>query len=484
MNDFAPIQTPLLINGVQIHSHERAKHQPVTNPATGGIIGQVTHATPADLDAAVHAAQAAFDGWRNRTPQARGQILVEAARLLRQRADDIARLVTAEVGKPHAQGHKEAIVAAETLEWFAEQGKRIYGHLLPGRHEGVQFSVMQAPIGVAVALATWNFPVINAARKIGAALGAGCTCVYKPDELAPASGSVVAQALVDAGLPPGVLAIVFGEPAQVSAHLLACPQVRKLSFTGSIPVGRQLMALAAQHAIRCTMELGGHAPVIVCKDADVDAVARQAVASKFRNAGQVCVAPTRFLVAEPLFPRFVRSFTRYTRQMRVGNAALADVDMGPLIHERRRQAVHALVEDAVEQGASLLTGGSHLPGPGWFYQPTVLSQVPLSARAMIEEPFGPVALINPYRSLDEAIEEANRLPFGLAAYAFTNHCAWAQAIKERVEAGMLAINSFVISRVDAPFSGIKDSGQGAENGIEGIQDYLVTKSVSETHPLS
>ncbi len=466
------------IDGEYLQGTQRPSQQRL-NPATNASLGTLYHATPEELDHALASAEQTFAAWRDTTPQQRGTFLIEAARLLRKRVEEIAHDVTLEVGKPLAQGRKEAIIAAETLEWFAEEGKRVYGRILPGSHEGVYFSVTRAPVGVVVGLATWNFPVINAARKIGAALAAGCTCIYKPDELAPSAGIRVAQALVDAGLPAGVLNIVFGDPASVSSHLLSSPVVRKLSFTGSVPVGRHLMKLAAERSIRTTMELGGHAPVIVCADTNIEAVAKMAATSKFRNAGQVCVAPTRFFVERPVFNKFVQAFRGATAAQRVGDGLDESIDMGPMIHERRRSSVHALIEDAVGSGAQLECGGHYIDGPGYFYEPTVLSSVPQTARIMSEEPFGPVALINPFDTVESVVDEANRLPFALAAYIFTNDTFRTRYFKDHIEAGMLAFNSFMISRVDAPFSGIKDSGLGAENGIEGLEAYLTTKSISE-----
>lgn len=468
----------LLIAGEFVAATRTA--EPVINPANGQILATVPHATPADLDAALDAAQRSFGPWRTETPQERGRILKRAADLLRVRADAIARLVTQEVGKPLAEGRWEAAVAADTLEWFAEEGRRAYGRVLPARQGKTRFSVVKEPVGPVAAFAPWNFPVVNAARKIGAALAAGCPCILKPAEEAPAAALAVGRALLDAGLPPGVLSIVFGVPAEVSSHLIASRVIRKLSFTGSIPVGRHLMKLAVDRGQRTTMELGGHAPVIVCDDADVDAVLDQAVVSKFRNAGQVCVSPTRFYVQRRIYDRFVEGFAARAEALKVGDGLDERSQMGPLIHERRRAAVAALVDDACAAGGRLAAGGRPMDGPGFFYRPTVLAGVPETAHIMNEEPFGPVAIVNRFDELDSALASANRLPYGLAAYGFSASAAQVTRLGDELEAGMVGLNSFSISVADTPFLGVKDSGHGAENGIEGLEACLVTKLISQT----
>ena len=470
----------LIIDGKLLPRGSDGQEQDVLNPADGSRLGRLPLACADDLDQALRSAQRAYPGWRAAGPIARGVILKRAADLLRQRIDLIASCMTQEVGKPLPESRIEAAMAADTLEWFAEEGRRAYGRVLPARSGDTRFMVVKEPVGVVAAFAPWNFPAVNAARKLGAALAAGCPCILKPAEEAPASALAVGRALVDAGAPPGVVAIVFGVPAEVSSHLLASRIVRKVSFTGSVPIGRQIMKLAADGGQRTTMELGGHAPVIVFDDVDLDRVLDAAVATKFRNAGQVCVSPTRFLVHQRVYDRFVEGFGERTRALRIGNGLLDGVRMGPLAHDRRVQAVASLVDDAVSAGARLITGGRRITGPGNFYEPTVLADVPLAARAMNEEPFGPVALIRPFTDMDEALQEANRLPFGLAAFAFTDSARRLGQLSDQIQAGMLALNSFTLSIPDTPFLGVKDSGHGAENGIEGLEACLVTKLVSQT----
>ncbi|HEY8358502.1 MAG TPA: NAD-dependent succinate-semialdehyde dehydrogenase [Ramlibacter sp.] len=469
-------QPELLIAGRFVASGSDA--MPVLNPASGETLARLPLAGPQELDAALEAAQRTSAAWRARPPVERGRYLKQAAKLLRERAGAIARLVTLEQGKPLAQSHAEITMAADTLEWFAEEGRRAYGRAIPGTHGGVRYVVHKEPVGPVASLAPWNFPVTNAARKIGAALAAGCTCIHKPAEEAPASALAVARALVDAGLPEGVLSVVFGTPAEVSQHLIASPVIRKVSFTGSIPVGQHLMQLAASRGIRTTMELGGHAPVLVFDDADVDAVLDLSVPRKFANAGQICVSPTRFFVHDRIFDRFAEGFRRRTLSIEVGNGLDPRVQMGPLAHGRRLPAVQELVDDATARGARLLAGGRRIAGPGNFFEPTVLADLPAGTRLMNEEPFGPVALLNRFDDAEAAIAEANRLPFGLAAYAFTRSLATAQLASEALQAGMVGINNFKISLPDTPFGGVKESGHGAENGNEGLEACLVTKLVA------
>jgi succinate-semialdehyde dehydrogenase/glutarate-semialdehyde dehydrogenase len=338
---------------------------------------------------------------------------------------------------------------------------------------------MKVPVGPVASFAPWNFPVGNPARKLGAAIGAGCSCILKPAEETPASGMAVIQALLDAGLPAGVAQLVFGVPDQVSTHLLASPVIRKLSFTGSVPVGKHLSRLAAANMQRTTMELGGHAPVLVFEDADLDKVLRLMVAGKYRNAGQVCVSPTRFYVQSSIYPGFVRRFTEGAAAIRVGNGLDAGVHMGPMANPRRPEAIAALVEDALAQGATLNTGGQRIDGPGFFFEPTVLSDIPDSARIMNEEPFGPVALLNPFDDYDDAIAKANRLPYGLAAFAFTGSADTALRVGDDIEAGMVGVNTNMIAGPDAPFQGLKESGHGSEDGPEGLEACLVTKTIHQ-----
>ena len=470
-------QTPQLLIGGRWIAHTD-NSIPVVDPASGEVLAQLPIAGAAELDEALEAARSAFPSWSSRPPVERGRILKKAAELLRERSAAVAQLVTREQGKPLAQSQGEITMAADTLEWFAEEGRRAYGRAIPGVHGGVRYVVHKEPIGPVASLAPWNFPVTNAARKIGAALAAGCTCIHKPAEEAPSSALAVARALVDAGLPEGVLSVVFGTPAFVSEHLLASPIVRKLSFTGSIPVGQHLMQMASARGIRTTMELGGHAPVVVMDDVDLDPVLDLCVARKFANAGQICVSPTRFFVHEKIFDRFVEGFRRRSAGLKVGSGLDPSVQMGPLAHRRRPPAIQDLVDDAGGCGARVLAGGRRNPGPGYFFEPTVIAELPTRARLMNEEPFGPVALINSFSDLDSAVREANRLPFGLAAYAFTRSLATANYLAGALQAGMVGINNFRISLPDTPFGGVRESGHGAENGVEGLDACLVTKLVS------
>lgn len=469
----------LLIDGEWLRGDGR-RTQAVVNPATEAVLGQLPLATAADLDRALAAAERSYPVWRAMAPLQRGKILHRAADLLRERGESIARIATMEEGKTLAETRVELNISAEIFDWYAEEGRRAYGRVLPQRAAGVRMTVVKEPVGPVAGFAPWNFPLGNPARKLGAALAAGCTCIVKPAEETPGSALEVARALVDAGVPAGVIAVVFGVPAEISAHLLGSPIIRAISFTGSIPIGKQLAGLAAQGMKRTTMELGGHAPVLVFDDVDVDAVLDLAVAAKYRNAGQVCVSPTRFYVQQGIYDRFVLGFAQRAKALAVGDGLDAKHRMGPLAHDRRLPAVDALIKDAVQHGAKLQAGGERLPGKGYFYAPTVLSDIPESARIMNEEPFGPVAVINPFTDFDDVIRKANRLPYGLAAYAFTQSARRVNLLGEQIEAGMIGINSFTIAVADAPFGGVKESGHGSEEGIEGLEACLVTKFITES----
>jgi succinate-semialdehyde dehydrogenase / glutarate-semialdehyde dehydrogenase len=469
----------LLIDGKKLTGEGR-RTVPVINPATEEILGHLPLASSADLDRALSAAQRAWPIWRATPPQQRGRILRKAAELIRERGDAIARLATLEEGKPLAEARVELVVAADIFEWYAEEGRRAYGRVLPQRVPGMRMTVVKEPVGPVAGFAPWNFPLGNPARKIGSALGAGCSVIMKPAEEAPACALAIAQALIDAGLPDGVMQVVFGVPAEVSAHLIASPVIRAVNFTGSIPVGKQLTALAAAGMKRTTMELGGHAPVLIFDDVDVDAVLDMSAVSKFRNSGQVCVSPTRFYVHEAIYDRFAAGFAERAKNWRVGNGMEDGIRMGPLAHSRRRPAVSSIIDEAVASGAKLLAGGHTLPGKGYFYAPTVLGDVPESARIMNDEPFGPVAVLSRFRDFDEVIQKANRLPYGLASYAFTQNARRVNLLGEQIEAGMLGINSFTIAAPEAPFGGVKESGHGSEEGTEGLDACLVTKFITES----
>ena len=469
----------LFIDGQKLKGEGR-QTRPVINPATEEVLGHLPLATSADLDRALAAADRAWPVWRAMGPQQRGKILRKAADLLRERGDAIARLAALEEGKALAEARIELNITAEIFDWYGEEGRRAYGRVLPQRTAGVRMTVVKEPVGPVAGFAPWNFPLGNPARKLGSALGAGCSVIVKPAEETPACALAVAQALTDAGVPAGVIAVVFGVPDAVSKHLIGSPVIRAITFTGSIPVGKQLAQLAAAGMKRTTMELGGHAPVLVFDDVDVEAVLELSAVSKFRNAGQVCVSPTRFYVHEAIYDKFAAGFAARAKSWSVGNGLDDGVRMGPLAHERRRPAVAALIDEAVQSGAKLLAGGHELPGKGYFYAPTVLGNVSTAARIMNEEPFGPVAVLAPFTDFDEVIKQANRLPYGLAAYAFTQSARRVNLLGEQVESGMLGINSFNIAAPEAPFGGVKESGHGSEEGIEGLEACLVTKFITES----
>lgn len=471
-------QPQLFIGGEWIGSKDRSGED-VLNPANGEALAELPHATTQDVDRAAMAASEAFDGWRRTPALARARIIRKAADLLRERTERIALSLTLEQGKPLAQSRIEVIAAAEILDWCADEGRRTYGRIVPASVPGHQWSVLRQPVGPVAAFTPWNFPLIIPARKIGSALAVGCTMVMKPAEETPVSVNEIARAFEDAGLPDGVLNIVHGIPGEVSEQLINHPAIRKITFTGSTAVGAQLAAMAAKAGVkRCTMELGGHAPVLVCEDADVDLAVKTMMQAKFRNAGQICIAPTRFFVHDRVHDSFADSFTKATQALVTADGMDPKSEMGPLAHDRRVPAVETLVHEAVDQGAKLATGGERIGNAGYFFQPTVLTDVPDNARIMNEEPFGPVATITRVASLDDAITQANRLPFGLASYAFTGSTHTAARLSDEVEAGMLGINNTFISMPETPFGGVKQSGYGSEGGIEGMDPYLVTKTVS------
>jgi succinate-semialdehyde dehydrogenase/glutarate-semialdehyde dehydrogenase len=452
---------------------------PVHNPATGQVIGQVAHAGPAELDEAVAAAQRGFATWRTMQPAERSKIMRKAAGLLRERSATIARLMTQEQGKPLAEATGEVGAAADIIEWFAEEAFRVYGRIVPSRSQpALRQMVLKDPVGPVAAFTPWNFPINQVVRKVGAALAAGCSMIVKGPEETPASPAELVRAFADAGLPPGVLGLVYGNPAEISGTLIPHPVIRKITFTGSTMVGKQLAALAGQHMKRVTMELGGHAPVIVCDDADVELAVRSAGAGKFRNAGQVCIAPTRFLVHRSLAGDFAAELARHAERLRVGDGLHEGTQMGPLANPRRLKAMVELTEDAVGRGARLLAGGERLGQTGNFWRPTVLADVPLDARLFNEEPFGPVAAIRAFDDLDEAIAEANRLSFGLAGYAFTRSLKNADRLARGVEVGMLWMNMAALPSAEMPFGGIKDSGYGSEGGPEALEAYLNVRAVA------
>lgn len=468
----------LFINGQWIDSSSK-RTLPVINPATEEVIGHIAHANEQDLHAAVVAVQKGFAVWRETSAFQRSKIMRRAADILRERAGDIAQLITLEQGKPLAESKAETLGAADTIDWFAEEARRTYGRLVPARVPGAYQMVIKEPVGPVAAFTPWNFPLNQVVRKLSAALAAGCSIIVKAPEETPASPAELIRAFADAGIPEGVINLVYGIPSEISEFLISHPVIKKISFTGSTPVGKQLAALAGQHMKRATMELGGHAPAIVFDDADIDAAAKQLAIAKFRNAGQVCVAPTRFLVQKGVFDAFVDKFITAVSLIKVGIGSEPGATMGPVANKRRIPALEALIKDAVEHGAQLRVGGKRIGDKGYFFEPTVLTNIPLSARAMNEEPFGPLALINSFETLDEVITEANRLPYGLAAYAYARSAHTKHALATRVESGMLTMNHLGLTLPEVPFGGIKDSGYGSEGGTEAIEAYVNTKFVTQ-----
>lgn len=450
----------------------------VLNPATGEEIGRVAHAGRVDLDRALEAAQRGFETWRDMTPADRSKIMRRAAGLLRERADEVARTLTREQGKPLVEAKGETMAAADIIDWFAEEGFRVYGRLVPHRSRmSTRQMVIKDAVGPVAAFTPWNFPVNQVVRKISAGLAAGCSLIVKAPEETPASPAALIKAFQDAGLPEGVLGLVYGEPAEISEYLIASPIIRKITFTGSTPVGKLLASLAGKHMKRVSMELGGHAPVIICEDADLALAVRTVGGAKFRNAGQVCISPTRFLVHNSIKAEFADALAKLAEGIKVGDGLADGTQMGPLANPRRLSAMAEFQEDALAKGATLLTGGNRIGDVGNFWAPTVLTDVPLEARLFNDEPFGPVAGIRGFDRLEDAIAEANRLSYGLAGYAFTRSLANADLLTRRVEVGMLWVNTPAAPSAELPFGGVKDSGYGTEGGPEAVDNYLNTRTV-------
>lgn len=466
----------IYINGSWRRGEGRDIHN-VVNPATGAVIAELPLATAADLDEALDATAKGFAHWRAVDVNERAAILHKVAGLIRERAEDIALLLTTEQGKPLAEARTEVLSCASQFDYFAEEAKRSYGRVLV-RPTGQRSLVLKQPVGPVAAFSPWNFPVNLMCKKMAAALAAGCSIIAKPPEETPHCTSAIMQCVIDGGVPGHVAQLVYGVPDMVSRHLIASPVIRKVSFTGSVPVGKHLLKLAADGVKRTTMELGGHAPVLVFDDCDLEKAIKLSSTQKFRNAGQVCISPTRFYVQEGIYDRFIAGFAEATKKVQMGNGLDASTIMGPLANDRRPPAIEKLVRDATDKGAKLLAGGERGEG-GYFYQPTVLADVPMTADIMTDEPFGPVALIRPFKDFDEAIAQANRLPFGLAAYAFTENARQANLVADALDTGMVGLNSFVISMPDAPFGGVKESGFGSEGGPEGLDSYYVTKAVHQ-----
>lgn len=469
--------TQLMINNQWCDAAD-GKTMAVLNPATGAEIGRLAHASVVDLDRALVAAAAGFEVWRKTPAVDRGRIMRKAADLVRARADAIAALMTAEQGKPLAEAKGETLMSTEVIEFFAEEGRRVYGRIVPPRSMNTQNHVYKDPVGVVAAFTPWNFPINQIARKLCGALATGCSIIVKAPEETPASPAAFIQCFIDAGVPAGVIGLVYGNPAEISGYLIPHPTVRKITFTGSTPIGKQLAAMAGLHMKRCTMELGGHAPVIVADDADIMMAVKGAAASKFRNAGQVCIAPTRFLVHNSIKAEFNKAVLEFTAKITVGDGSEASSTMGPLANARRVTAMQDLTANAIQSGAKLLTGGERIGTVGNFFAPTVLDDVPLTADIFNNEPFGPIVSVHGFDSLEAMIAEANRLPFGLAGYAYTQSLKNAHLLSRELQVGMLWMNQGAMAWPELPFGGLKDSGYGSEGGPEALEAYVNTRMVS------
>ncbi|WP_338616159.1 NAD-dependent succinate-semialdehyde dehydrogenase [Pigmentiphaga sp. CHJ604] len=468
----------LYIDGEFIQGGDR-REQDVINPATQEVLGKLPHASRADLDRALAAAQRAFESWKKTSPLERSRILRKVAELARERAQDIGRNLTLDQGKPLAEAVAEIMTCSEHAEWHAEECRRIYGRVIPPRNPAVRQFVVREPVGVCAAFTPWNFPFNQAIRKVSAAVAAGCTIILKGPEDTPSAVVAMAQLFHDAGLPPGVLNIVWGVPSEISTYLIESPIVRKISFTGSVPVGKQLSALAGAHMKRTTMELGGHSPVLVFDDADVEPAAEMLARMKIRNAGQVCISPTRFYVQEKAYDKFVARFADTIASIKVGDGLGKGVEMGPLAHERRLMAMETFLDDASQRGGRVVTGGSRMGEKGYFFSPAVVTDIPDDSKLMTEEPFGPIAPVTRFKTIEEVLKRANSLPFGLASYVFTNSLKTATAVSNGLEAGMVNINHFGVALAETPFGGVKDSGLGSEGGVETFDGYLVTKFITQ-----
>lgn len=471
-------ETQLFINGVWRNSSNGSRLE-ILDPATDEIVGYVSSAAIPDLDEALAASSAGFDMWKATPAIDRSGIMRRAAAHLRESAETTAVHMTTEQGKPLAESRMEVMAAAEIIEWFAEEARRSYGRLIPARAAGVTQMAMKEPVGPVAAFTPWNFPINQTVRKLSAALAAGCSIIIKGPEETPAAPAALVRAFEKAGIPAGVVGLVYGDPAMISEHLIASPIIRKISFTGSTAVGKHLAALAGRHMKKTTMELGGHGPCIICADTDVKAAADLLARAKFRNAGQVCISPTRFLVEAPVFDEFLDHMTKAAKSIKVGSGLEEGVQMGPLANRRRVSAIEELLADAVALGANITAGGARIGSKGNFFAPTVIANVPASARIMNEEPFGPVAIINPAASLDDAIAEANRLPYGLASYGFARSARSIERLGLEIVTGMTSINHIGLGLAETPFGGVRDSGYGSEGGSEAIGDYQVTRFVTQ-----
>ncbi len=468
----------LFIDGQWLNGKGR-KGEDVINPATAKPLAYLPHASTADLDAALAAAAKGFAQWKATSAYDRSKLMRKAADLLRERCDHVSKVMVQEQGKAYPEARAEVLTSADIIDWYAEEGRRAYGRIVPGRQPGVRQLVTQEPVGVVAAFTPWNFPVLTPVRKIAGALAAGCSIILKASEETPGACVELVKCFADAGAPAGVVNLVFGVPAEVSEYLIPSKIVKKISFTGSVPVGKHLAALAAKGMKRATMELGGHSPVVVFEDADPEKAADIIAGFKYRNAGQVCISPTRFYVHEKSYPKFLARFTEYAKGLKLGDGLEKGITMGPLANPRRLDAMDSFVKDAKDRGGKVVTGGERQGNQGFFFQPTVITDVPDDSKIMTEEPFGPVAPIVTFKTFDEVVERANSLEFGLAAYAFTTSDKNAAAIGDAIQSGMVGVNSVMISTPETPFGGIKESGYGSEGGLEGLHAYMNTKFISQ-----
>lgn len=452
----------------------------VFNPATGAVIGRVAHAGKRELDLALAAAQRGFAVWRATSVVERQRIMRQAAALLRERADRIAAIMTMEQGKPVGEAKVEVLNCANMTEWFADEGRRVYGRIVPGANPASHQMVLKQPIGPVAAFTPWNFPLNQVTRKIGPALATGCSFLCKAPEETPASPAAFLQCFVDAGIPAGVVGLVYGDPAEISDYLIAHPVIRFVTFTGSTAVGKQLAARAGAHMKKVVMELGGHAPVIVAEDADVELAAKAVATAKYRNAGQICIAPTRFLVHASLANAFQQAYVALSEDLKIGDGLDADTRLGPLANPRRLQAMERIIDDIQSRGGDIVTGGCRVGETGNFFAPTLVVNPPMDSLLFNEEPFGPIAGLRTFDALDDAIAEANRLSYGLSAYAFTRSFRNVQTLADRMETGMLWINQPATPSGELPFGGVKDSGLGTEGGHEALEEHLISKAVAVT----
>lgn len=470
--------SPALFIAGQWRTRGSAGEVPVHNPFDESTLASLPLAGAEELDAAAESAERGFSTWRRVMPLHRAAVLQSAARLMRERSDAMAHTVTLEQGKPLAEAKREVLLSADTIDFQAEEGKRLYGRTVAPRTPGIlSQTVQRQPVGPVAAFTAWNFPVQLPARKLASALAAGCSVVLKPAEETPASAMEMVRCFIDAGLPKDVLNLVFGVPSEVSSRLIAHDAIRKVSLTGSVAVGKLLGEMCAARVKRFTGELGGHAPVIVCEDADFEQALKASLQAKYRNAGQVCASPIRFYIHRRHWSAWAERFTSAASALRLGSGLDASTQMGPLVHARRIDEMEHLVDDAIGHGARVLCGGRRAPRPGYFYEPTVIADAPPASRIQQIEPFGPIALIQPFDTLDEAIAQANALPYALGAYAFTRSLTVAHRIAEELEAGMVGINHFGVSQPEMPFGGWKESGIGQEMGAEGLLHYTEVKTV-------